>query len=483
MTELLPFYLAGKAVTTDDTLDVTDKFTDAVSVRISMANSAHLEQAIAAAHAAEKTMRNFRAYQRQDVLYHCVKRFKERFDELAEALCVEAGKPIRDARGEVTRLIDTFRYAGEEAVRLPQSGQLMPMDISARAADYRGMWKRVPIGACSFITPFNFPLNLVAHKVAPALAVGCPFVLKPALNTPIGSLIIGEILAETDLPPGSFSILNLRNEDADPMVEDDRFKLLSFTGSVKVGWDMKRRAGKKKITLELGGDAAVIVDETVPASAHDDAVQRIVFGAFYQSGQSCVSVQRIYLHRSIYDTLRDKLVSATSKLITGDPHDEKTFVGPVINTAAADKIERFVKQAVERGAKLLCGGTREDRLIPATLLENVPDDADLACEEVFGPVAILIPFGDFDEVLAHVNRSRYGIHAGLFTRDLYRMQHAWDELDVGGLIVGDVPSWRVDHMPYGGVKDSGLGREGIPFAIEDMTEVKFLAVRERPKTD
>jgi acyl-CoA reductase-like NAD-dependent aldehyde dehydrogenase len=354
-------------------------------------------------------------------------------------------------------------------------GEVQPLDISPRAANYTSMWKRVPIGPCSFISPFNFPLNLAAHKVAPALACGCPFVLKPASLTPIGALIIGEVLAETDLPAGAFSILPCRRDGAEQFTTDDRLKLLSFTGSPSVGWQLKAKAGKKPVVLELGGNAAVIVDEDWRDL--DDAVSRIVFGAFYQSGQSCIGVQRILFHASIYDTLRDRLVAATTKLIKGDPKDEKTVIGPMISEKEAARLHGWVEAAVGAGAKLLCGGGRDGAMLDATLLEDVPPGQDVVCQEAFGPVAVLSKFTDFDAALATVNDSDFGLQAGIFTRDLYKAQRAWDELEVGGVVIGDVPSYRVDNMPYGGVKDSGIGREGIRFAIEDMTEIRLMVVR------
>jgi acyl-CoA reductase-like NAD-dependent aldehyde dehydrogenase len=336
------------------------------------------------------------------------------------------------------------------------------------------MWKRVPVGPCAFITPFNFPLNLAAHKIAPALAAGCPFVLKPASWTPVGALLIGEILAETNLPEGAFAILPCRSQDVAALVTDDRIKLLSFTGSPEVGWALKARAGKKRVLLELGGNAAVVVDEDADL---DDAVQRIVFGAFYQSGQSCISVQRILGHASIYEALRDKLVEATRKLVVGDPKDELTFIGPVISEEDARRLEEWVRSAVAHGGRLLCGGNRRGALFEATLLEDVPKTENLCADEAFGPVAVLSRFTDFDAALAAVNDSIYGLQAGVFTRDLYKAMRAWDRLEVGGVLIGEVPSWRVDHMPYGGVKDSGLGREGIRFAMEEMTEIRLLVVR------
>lgn len=473
LRESYPYYLAGEACQPNTDLEVVDKYTGEVATRLALADAGAIEQGIAAAEASFDAMRAMPAYARQDVLNHCVRRFEERFEELAMSLCIEAGKPIKDARGEVTRLIDTFRYAAEEAVRL--TGEVMEMGISARAANYTGMWKRVPIGPCSFISPFNFPLNLAAHKIAPALAVGCPFVLKPASMTPIGAIIIGEVLAETDLPKGAFSILPCRRDGADLFTTDERLKLLSFTGSPGVGWALKARAGKKKVVLELGGNAACVVDEGTDL---DDAVERLCVGAFYQSGQTCIGVQRILVHASIYDELKAKLVEATRALPMGDPKDPKTWIGPMISEKEASRLSGWIQAAVDRGAKLLCGGERRGAMLEATLLEDVPSDCDAMAKEAFGPLACLSKFTDFDEALRQVNDSVFGLQTGIFTRDIYRIQKAWDELDVGGVVIGDVPSWRVDHMPYGGVKDSGLGREGVRFAMEDMTEIRLLAIRQ-----
>ncbi len=468
-----PLYLNNKAAQPNTDLEVTDKYTGKVAFRTALATPAIIDEAIAGAVRAAEPMARLASYERQSVLQHCVDRFKARFDELAHALCVEAGKPIRDAEGEVTRLIDTFRIAAEESVRM--YGELMPLDISPRARGYQAIWKRVPIGPCSFISPFNFPLNLAAHKIAPAIAVGCPFVMKPASRTPLGAIIMGEVLAECDiLPEGAFSILPASRDGADLFTEDERLKLLSFTGSPGVGWELKAKAGKKKVVLELGGNAAVVVDADADL---DDAVERIVFGAFYQSGQSCIGVQRIIIHESIYDELKKRLVAKTRTLATGNPHDRKTFVGPMIDVKEAQRLDNWIREAVEGGAKLLVGGKRDGAMLEATLLEGVDRSATVYREEAFGPVAILSKFSDFDAALDEVNDSKFGLQAGIFTRDLFKMFDAWDRLDVGGVVINDVPSYRVDNMPYGGVKDSGLGREGIRFAMEDMTEIRNLVVR------
>jgi acyl-CoA reductase-like NAD-dependent aldehyde dehydrogenase len=472
LQETYPYYLANQPVEANADLAVTDKYTGQTASRVALADTDAIDRAIAAAAEATQPMRQMRPYQRQAVLDHCVSRFTERFDELAASLCIEAGKPIKDSRGEVTRLIDTFRIAAEESVRI--GGEIMNLEISPRARGYRGMFQRVPIGPCSFISPFNFPLNLAAHKVAPAIAAGCPFVLKPASRTPVGALIIGEVLAETDLPPGAFSVLPCHRDGADLFTTDDRFKLLSFTGSPSVGWDLKARAGKKKVILELGGNAACVVDADADL---EDATQRLVFGAFYQSGQSCIGVQRILVHDQVYEELRESLVEATKALVSGDPKDEATFIGPMISEQEATRLERWITSAIDAGGKLLCGGHREGAMLEATLLENVPRDQKVCTEEAFGPVAVLSRFHDFQDALDEVNDSAFGLQAGIFTRDIYKIHTAWDTLEVGGVIIGDVPSWRVDNMPYGGVKDSGLGREGIRFAMEDMTEIRNLVIR------
>ena len=474
LKDAYPLYLNNKAVQSNTDLAVTDKYTGEVAFRVALADSKTIDAGIAGAVKAAEPMAQMASYERQNVLMHCVSRFKERFDELAYALCVEAGKPIKDSEGEVTRLIDTFRIAAEESVRM--TGEVQPLDISPRAKGYQGMWKRVPIGPCSFISPFNFPLNLAAHKIAPAIAVGCPFVMKPASRTPLGAIVMGEILAETDLPMGAFSILPASRDGADLFTEDDRLKLLSFTGSPDVGWALKAKAGKKKVVLELGGNAAVIIDEDADL---DDALERVIFGAFYQSGQSCIGVQRIIIHDSIYKKFRDMLVARAGKLVSGNPHDRETFIGPMIDIKEAARLDGWIQEAIAGGAKLLCGGQRVGAMLEATLLEDVPRTANANREEAFGPLAILSRFTDFYAALDEVNDSKFGLQAGIFTRDLFKSLDAWDRLDVCGVVINDVPSYRVDNMPYGGVKDSGLGREGIRFAMEDMTEIRNLVIRRR----
>lgn len=482
MTAPRPYYVAGRPEAPNGDLEVFDKYDGSLAARVALADDGALERALAAAHATREAMRRLPAHARREVLLHCVARFEARRDELARLLCVEAGKPIKDARGEVVRLIDTFRIGAEEATRV--GGEVLPMDITPRAEGYLGFTKRVPVGVCALITPFNFPLNLVAHKIAPAIAAGCPFVLKPASATPLGALLIAEVLAETSLPPGAFSVLPASRATADRLVTDARVAKLSFTGSAAVGWDLKARAGKKHVTLELGGNAAVIVDED---SARDEAsledvVARLAFGAFYQSGQSCISVQRILVHARVYDAVRERLIAKVDALVAGDPKDEQTSVGPMIDAREAARVRRWIDDAVARGATKLCGEApgATGNVVGATLLEGVPRDCDVVRKEIFGPVAALSRFEDFDAALREVNDSDFGLQAGVFTRDLHRAMRAWDVLEVGGVLIGEVPSFRVDHMPYGGVKDSGLGREGVRYAIEAMTEQRLLVIRPAP---
>ena len=468
-----PFYLANRPQTPNTDLAVTDKYSGEVATRVPLASPEHIEQAITAADAVAAEFAAWPMYKRQQVLQHCVRRYTERHEEFSQALCIEAGKPIKDARGEATRLVDTFQLAADECSR--EAGHVLNMEVSERAKGYRGMVKRVPIGPVSLISPFNFPLNLAAHKVAPAIAAGCPFVLKPASRTPIGALLMGEVLAETDLPAGVFSILPASRDGADLFTTDERLKLLSFTGSPDVGWALKAKAGKKKVILELGGNAACIVTEDADL---DDAIGRLVIGGYYQSGQSCISVQRILVHESRYEEFRAALTDKVSKLKHGNPADEDTFIGPMIAESEARRLEGWINSAVERGAKLLCGGERNGAMLQAALLEEVPGACELVAEEAFGPAAVLSRYSEFEDALNTVNDSRFGLQAGIFTHDIRRAMRAWDVLHVGGVVINDVPSWRVDHMPYGGVKDSGLGREGVRYAIQDMSEERLLVIRD-----
>ncbi len=452
-------------------LAVTNKYTGAPVTHVSRADRAALDRAISAAAGAFAQTRALPGHRRQAILQHIVSRVHERAEELARLLAAEVGKPIRDARGEVMRLEDTLRIAAEEAVRI--GGEWLPLDISPRSEGYQAIVRRFPIGPCAFITPFNFPLNLAAHKIGPAIAAGCPWVLKPASATPLSALVLAEIVAETDWPKAAFSVLPCAAADAEALVTDERIRKLSFTGSPAVGWDLRARAGRKRVTLELGGNAACIVDRGADL---ERAAERITLGAFYQSGQSCISVQRIFIHRAEYDALVPRLVERARRLVLGDPLDEATALGPLITRADAQRVETWVRDACAAGAELLCGGRREGSCVEATLLANVDPRQKVSCDEVFGPVATVQPFDDFRAAIGAANDSRYGLQAGIFTPDLDHALYAFEALEVGGVIINDVPSFRVDSMPYGGVKESGIGREGVRCAIEEMTERRLLVL-------
>lgn len=472
MKDTYPLYLANRPHSPNSDLEVTDKYSGKTVCRVPLADAALIDKAIGHAVSAVEPMRKLAAFERREILSQCFQRIEQRHHELVDILCVEAGKPKRDARNEVARLAMTFRTAAEEAVRI--YGEVLPLDLSVTSKNYRGQVKRYPIGPCSFISPFNFPLNLVAHKIAPAIAAGCPFVLKPASLTPVSALVLGEILSETGLPPGAFSILPCHRDGAALFTTDERFKLLSFTGSPDVGWALKKNAGKKKVVLELGGNAACIVDEDWDLK---DAVARVLVGGFAQSGQSCISVQRVLVHAKRYTAFRDALVESVRQMKVGDPKAEDTVIGPMISEKEAARLEQWIAGAVSAGAVLLTGGKRTGQILTPAVLENVPSSEPLCSEEAFGPVVILSAFDDFSQALKQANQSRYGLQAGVFTRDILHAHQAWDELEVGGVVIGDVPSWRSDSMPYGGVKDSGLGREGVRYAIEDMTEPRMFILR------
>ncbi|MEG0653283.1 MAG: aldehyde dehydrogenase family protein [Acinetobacter sp.] len=470
-----PLYVAGKAVTTTQWLEVHDKYRNKIYARVALADAKILEKAIAASVKAEADMAALKPFQKQKILLHCVKRFNELREELTEILIAEGGKPRGAASAEVERLINTFQLAADAVTQL-DDGHLLPLAVTAAASRYRGMVKHVPIGAVSLISPFNFPLNLVAHKIAPAIAAGCPFVLKPASLTPISALMIAKVLAETDLPKGSWSVLPCDRQAADILVTDDRFKLLSFTGSDQVGWDMKARAGRKKVTLELGGNAAVLIDAD---TVIDDAlIDRLVSAAYGHAGQVCISVQRILVHADLYADVKKKLITKLKKIKADDPTLSTTLVGPMIKEAEAIRLKKWIDKAEKKGAKVLVGGSLQGVLFEPTLLEHVDAKLEIYKDEAFGPVAILEKFKDFEQGITTINQSRFGLQAGVYTQNLNKMLYAWDHLHVGGVIINDVPTFRVDNMPYGGVKDSGLGREGIHSAIRDMQEERLLVIKE-----
>jgi glyceraldehyde-3-phosphate dehydrogenase (NADP+) len=466
----VPIYLAGEFVEAGTPLEVRNPATDELVATTFQAGAAELERATVAAVEAFDRTRRLASYERRDALVHVADRIVEHADELTELLSRESGKPVKDARGEVLRGALTFRTAGEEALRI--TGEWLPLDWNAANRGRSGIVRRYPIGPVAGISPFNFPLNLAAHKVAPAVAAGCSIVLKPPSVDPLVMLRIAQFIDETDLPKGAVSILPMDRPTGDRMVSDDRFKLLSFTGSPSVGWKMKADAGKKKVVLELGGNAGAIVDETADL---DWAVERLVYGSFAYAGQVCISVQRIYVVREIYDEFERRFVERTGGLKVGDPLDPATDLGPMVDDKAVARTHEWVQEALADGARALSGGTPDGRTYPPTVLVDVDRGSRICGEEAFAPVVNLFPVDDFDAAVREINDSAFGLQCGLFTSSLERTLRAHDELEVGGVIVNDIPTWRIDPMPYGGVKDSGLGREGLRWSIEDMTEPRLLA--------
>ncbi len=467
-----PFFLCGKPATSPDEIGINNPFNGTALATVSRASPEQADQAVAAMVNAFAEMRQRSAYDRQRTCEAVLNGLRLRQAEFAECICRESGKPIKTARAEVDRALTTFRLAVEESTRI--GGELLPVDIDARSIGYHAMVGRFPIGPCLFITPFNFPLNLVAHKVAPALACGCPFIVKPSDRTPLTALLLGELLAETDLPPGAWHILPCSTAATQKLAADPRIALVSFTGSAEVGWKIRQAAYTKEVLLELGNNSAVIVEPDVDLA---DAAKRIAAAAFSYAGQSCISVQRVMMHRTIEKQFTKELIAATHALKLGDPADEQTDVGPVIDQAAADRIRGWITEAVASGAEVLCGigaqpvqnASYNPTLLPPTLLRNVPTSSPLLRQEAFGPVAILESYDDFDEALSRINAAEFGLQAGVFTHDIRRAQRAFETLDIGGVIINDVPTLRIDNMPYGGVKNSGLGREGVRYAIEHMT--------------
>ena len=452
-------------------LEVTDKYTGEVATRVAMADESTIDAAIGAADEAKEAMAAMPAHARQKVLEHCVARFTERQEEMAQALCIEAGKPIRDSRGEVTRLIDTFKIAAEEAVRI--EGEVMPLDRTPRTTGYTAFWKRVPIGPCSFISPFNFPLNLSAHKIGPALAAGNSVLLKPPVQCPTLLYRFAEIAKDAGLPDGALNVLHCNPPAAERLVTDERIKLLSFTGSAAVGWRLKQIAGKKRVLLELGNNAGAIVHKDADVK---HAAQRLALGAFFQSGQVCISAQRLYIHDSVADEFTQRFLEAAKALPVGDPQQKGVVIGPMIDEASLTRVVSWVEEAKAAGANILLEGKKNGTVLSPIVLTDVPADAKIACEEVFGPVVLIERYSDFDDALDRINASRYGLQASIFTHDIRLIERAYRTLDVGGVIVNDFPIFRTDNFPYGGIKDSGLGREGVRFAFEEMTEIKMLVI-------
>ncbi|MEV4427206.1 aldehyde dehydrogenase family protein [Streptomyces sp. R-07] len=476
MTTTHAFWLAGREATGDATFDVTNSYDGRLVGKVSVPTEAQVEEAVAAAHAVVDEFAATPAHVRAAALDHVSKRLAERTEEIALLISAENGKPIKWARGEVGRAVSVFRFAAEEARRW-NAGEAQRLDTEAGGAGRLALTRRIPTGVVLGIAPFNFPLNLSAHKVAPAIAVGAPIILKPAPSTPISSLILGEILAETDLPAGSWSILTVPNDRMPALVQDERLPVISFTGSDKVGYAIQQSVPHKHCTLELGGNAAAVVLPDWSSEADLDwAATRIATFSNYQGGQSCISVQRVIADASVYDRLVPKIVAAVEAQVTGDPSDAATDVGPLVDEAAAKRVESWVDEAVAAGAKLLAGGKREGATYAPTVLADLPADVTLARAEVFGPVLTIAKVDGEAEAFAAVNDSDFGLQAGVFTHDLQTAFRAHRALEVGGVIVGDVPSYRADQMPYGGAKRSGVGREGVKFAMDDYTYERVLVL-------
>jgi glyceraldehyde-3-phosphate dehydrogenase (NADP+) len=472
----LGIVLGGDEVQTGERYEIRSPYDGSPVALVHRAGPEEVERALAAALEGFETTRRLPAWQREQVLKNVADAIAARRDVLAQTIALEAGKPLKTARTEVDRAVFTFTVAAEESKRI--YGELVPLDWLPGNDGRVGHVRRVPLGPIAGITPFNFPLNLVAHKVAPALAAGNPILLRPASQTPVTALLLGRIVLEAGWPEEGIAVLPSSTEAARPLVEDPRIKLLTFTGSPAVGWGLKARAGRKRVTLELGGNAAVIVNDDADVAY---AAERVAWGGFTYSGQTCISVQRVFVHRAVYDEFAADLVRRVEALKVGDPLDEATDVGPVIDADSAERIEAWIEEATAAGATVLTGGERDGSLWRPTVLANLHEDLRVSCDEVFAPLVGLTPFEDIEEAIDAAGRGEFGLQAGIFTNDLRVVDAAFDRIEVGGLMVNDVSTYRIDHMPYGGVKSSGFGREGLRYAIEEMTEQKLLTFNPRAR--
>lgn len=475
MTDTKPYLVAGEWKQGTESFDVTNPYDGSLVAKVATPTQADVERAVAAADEAFDTARKLPVHVRSEALMHISARLKERADEVAEIICKEGGKPLKWAKVEAARAVSTFRWAAEELRSM--DGEVMRLDTEASLGTRVAVVRRFPLGPVLAIAPFNFPVNLVAHKMAPALAVGAPIVIKPATKTPLGALLLGELFAETDLPAGMLSVLPIGGKEAGELAKDERFKKISFTGSSQVGWDLKKADPKKAVTLELGGNAGVIVHTDADL---DKAAQRVAFGGFYQAGQSCISVQRVLVHANVFEEFKRKLVTEVEKLKVGDTSDPDTDVGPLIDHDSLEKVSSWVDEAVQAGAEILVGGKREDPLYAPTVLSKTRPDMKVRQEEIFGPVVTVESYEGWDEAIDLANETRYGLQAGIFTQDIGRIMQAHRDIEAGGIIVNDVASFRADQMPYGGLKDSGSGREGLRYAMEEMTAIKVLVLSDVP---
>jgi acyl-CoA reductase-like NAD-dependent aldehyde dehydrogenase len=467
------FLLCGKEWSDGEALEVRSPWDQGLIGKVTVAKRSDAREAVNHAVASLRRTRALPRWKRREILEDVAASLIEQKERFANLIVAEAGKPVRLARTEVDRAVLTFKTAAEEAARL--GGETIPLDLTEGNENRWGLVQRFPVGPVLAITPFNFPLNLVAHKVAPAMAAGCPILVKPSPQTPFTALALGEVILKAGWPEEALAILPLENADTAWLAEkEDRIKLVSFTGSAKVGWELKAHSGRKRVLLELGGNAALIIHGDYRDL--DNAAERTAHAAFGYAGQSCISVQRIFVDKNIFQTFLWKLVEVAGKLVAGDPSNEATDLGPLIRQGEAERIESWIKEGVAAGARLIDGGERKGNLITPAILTGTKQGMKIRDEEVFGPVVVIEPYTDFEEALAEVNHSRFGLQAGLLTRDAGRILTAFRELEVGALIVGDTPAWRLDPMPYGGVKDSGLGREGIRSAIDEMTEPRMLVM-------
>lgn len=466
-----PIYLAGEWVETDAPLDVRNPYNDEVIGTTYFANADHLERAIVAAEEVSPALREMPTFERAGILTKLANKMREHRDEIARIIALEAGKPIRDAEVETDRGVFTVETAAEEAKRI--DGEVIPLDLLPSSKGRFGIVRRFPIGPVAGISPFNFPLNLALHKVAPAIASGNAIVLKPPTKDPLTMLKITELIDEVGLPKGALSVLPMDRATGDKMVGDDRFKLLSFTGSPDVGWEMKARAGFKKVVLELGGNAGVVIDEDADL---DFAANRVRTGAFAYAGQVCISVQRVFIHEAVYDRFIERLVQETKQIVAGDPLDRSVDLGPMIDNKAAGRTEQWVNDAVAEGARCLTGGKANGRFFEPTIIENAKPESFVCSREAFAPIVTVFKVKSFAEGVAKLNDSIFGLQAGIFTNNLERAMYAYEQTEAGGVIINDIPTYRIDHMPYGGIKSSGLSREGIKYTIEDMTEMRLMVI-------
>lgn len=467
-------YINGQWIETAHYKQLASPFSGETIAEVAQADEQIADQAIQAAKNAAKQMAKMPAHQRAAILERVALIMEERAEELARLLAMEAAKPVKTARGEIARTIQTYKFSAMEARQI--RGETVPLDAAPGGEGRIGFTVRKPIGVVGAITPFNFPFNLVAHKVGPAIAAGNTVVLKPADQTPLAALVLAEIFHEAGLPPGALNVIAGRGSIiGEKLVQDERVAKITFTGSPQVGIGIKNKAGLKRVTLELGSNSALIIDEGVAISK--ELIDRCLLGAFSFSGQVCISIQRIFVHASTYAEFAEKFAEAAKRLVIGDPLEEETDLSALIAPKEVARMEEWVTQAVACGAEVLTGGKAiSERLYPPTILANVPPDASVSCQEVFGPLVTLSSFEVLEEAIAAVNDSRYGLQAGIYTADIRAAMRAADELEVGGVMINDFPTFRVDNMPYGGVKESGFGREGVKYAVEEMTELKLISI-------